>query len=133
MNRDFEFFNPTQVFFGKTAMDALPAALEMFGENVLLAYGGGSIQANGVYDQVTAALRRAGKRVPEDVSIVGYDGIAISDFLVPRLTTVRQNAQWLAERGVDVLLRNIERSARPFHEVVPFQLIHGESVARLKP
>lgn len=79
------------------------------------------------------AIYDLGKRVPEDVSIVGYDGIAISDFLVPRLTTVRQNAQWLAERGVDVLLRNIERSARPFHEVVPFQLIHGESVARLKP
>lgn len=70
MNRDFEFFNPTQVFFGKTAMDALPAALEMFGENVLLAYGGGSIQANGVYDQVTAALRRAGKRVTEFTGIM---------------------------------------------------------------
>ena len=35
------------------------------------------------------------------------------------------------ERGVDVLLRNIERKNCPVHEVVPFQLIPGESVARL--
>ncbi len=70
MNRDFEFFNPTQVFFGKTAMDSLPAALEMFGENVLLAYGGGSIKANGVYDQVMAALQQAGKRVTEFTGIM---------------------------------------------------------------
>ena len=65
MNRDFEFFNPTQVFFGRTAMDALSAALEMFGDNVLLAYGGGSIRENGVYDQVMDCLKRAGTRVTE--------------------------------------------------------------------
>lgn len=77
------------------------------------------------------ALRDLGKRVPEDISVVGYDGISMADYLVPRLATVRQNTQQMAERGVDVLLRNIERQNRPFHEVVPFQLIAGESVARL--
>lgn len=80
---------------------------------------------------VIRALRDMGRRVPEEVSVVGYDGITLSDYLVPRLTTVRQNTQHMAERGVDVLLRNIERPSRPFHEVVPFQLIGGESVARL--
>lgn len=79
------------------------------------------------------ALRDLGKRVPEDVSVMGYDGIAIADYLVPRLTTVRQNTQHIAERGVDVLLRNIERSCQPLHEVVAFQLIEGESVAHLTP
>ena len=77
------------------------------------------------------ALRDLGKRVPEDVSIVGYDGVPISDYLVPRLATVRQNTQHMAERGVDILLRGIERRGRPIHEVVPFQLIAGESVAQL--
>ena len=68
-------------------------------------------------------------RVPEDISVLGYDGIALADYSVPRLATVRQDTQRMAERGVDVLLRNIERPNRPFHEVVPFQLIPGESVA----
>lgn len=78
------------------------------------------------------ALRDRGKRVPEDISVVGYDGISIARYSVPRLTTVRQDTQRLAERGVDILLHNIERNNRPIHEVVPFQLISGESVARLE-
>ena len=77
------------------------------------------------------ALRDRGKRVPEDISVVGYDGIPMASYSVPRLSTVRQDTQRLAERGVDVLLRNIERKNCPVHEVVPFQLIPGESVARL--
>ena len=75
------------------------------------------------------ALQDLGKRVPEDISVLGYDGIALADYFVPRLATVRQDTQRMAERGVAVLLRNIERPNRPFHEVVPFQLIPGESVA----
>ena len=80
---------------------------------------------------VVRALRDRGKRVPEDISVVGYDGISMASYSVPRLATVRQDTQRLAERGVDVLLRNIERKNRPVHEVVPFQLIPGESVAKL--
>lgn len=78
------------------------------------------------------ALRDLGKRVPEDISVVGFDGISMARYSVPRLTTVRQDTQRLAERGVDVLLHNIERKNCPVHEVVPFQLIAGESVARLE-
>ena len=79
------------------------------------------------------ALRDRGRRVPEDISVVGYDGIPMASYSVPRLTTVRQDTQRLAERGVDVLLRGIERRGQaPVHEVVPFQLIPGESVARLE-
>lgn len=77
------------------------------------------------------ALRDLNKRVPEDISVVGFDGISMARYSVPRLTTVRQDTQRLAERGVDILLHNIERKNRPVHEVVPFQLIMGESVARL--
>lgn len=78
------------------------------------------------------ALRDLGKRVPEDISVVGFDGISMARYSVPRLTTVRQDTQRLAERGVDILLHNIERKNHPVHEVVPFQLIHGESVVRLE-
>ena len=77
------------------------------------------------------ALRDLGKRVPEDISVMGYDGIAIGQYSLPRLTTVRQDTQQLAERGVDALLRGIIRNSPPVHELVPFQLIEGESVARL--
>ena len=77
------------------------------------------------------ALNDLGRRVPEDISVVGYDGIVIGQYSLPRLTTVRQDTQQLAERGVDTLLRSIQRRSAPVHELVPFQLIEGESVARL--
>lgn len=77
------------------------------------------------------ALHDLGKRVPEDISVVGYDGISMGRYCVPRLTTVCQDTKRLAEQGVDILLRNIERGNRPVHEVVPFRLLEGESVSTL--
>lgn len=77
------------------------------------------------------ALRDMGKRVPEDISVVGYDGIVIGQYSLPRLTTIQQDTQQLAERGVDTLLRGIIFNGRPVHELIPFRLIQGESVACL--
>jgi len=77
------------------------------------------------------ALRDMGRRVPEDTSVVGYDGIVTGQYSLPRLTTVRQDTQQLAERGVDALLRSIQRRSPTVHELVPFHLIEGESVAQL--
>ena len=44
-------------------------------------------------------LNKLGLKVPEDISVVGYDGIVIGQYSLPRLTTVRQDTQQLAERG----------------------------------
>ncbi len=77
------------------------------------------------------ALRDMGRRVPEDISVVGYDGLVSGQYSLPRLTTVRQDTQQLAQRGVDALLRGITRNSPPVHELVPFQLIEGESVAKI--
>ena len=79
---------------------------------------------------VIRALRDLGKRVPEDISVVGYDGIPVASYCVPRLTTIRQDAQQMAERGVERLLRSIDHKCPPTHDVVPFQLVIGESVTR---
>ena len=75
------------------------------------------------------AIHDLGRRVPRDISVVGYDGIPLSRFSVPRLTTVRQDTQQLARQGVDLLLRNLQRPRPPVHGVVPFALIAGESVS----
>ena len=75
------------------------------------------------------AIRDLGRRVPEDISVVGFDGIPLARFSVPRLTTVRQDTQRLAEQGVELLLRSLQRPSAPVHGVVSFQLIPGESVA----
>ena len=63
------------------------------------------------------AIYDMGKRVPEDISIVGYDGIALSRYCVPRLTTVQQDTTQLAKKGVDLMLQRINY---PYHATLSF-------------
>lgn len=78
------------------------------------------------------ALADLGRQVPGDISVVGYDGITAGQYFLPRLTTVRQDIQQLAELGVDALLRSILRRSPSVHGLVPFHLVEGESVAQLR-
>ena len=77
------------------------------------------------------AVRDLGLRVPEDVSLIGYDGILWARYSVPRLTTVRQNTEQLAARGVSTLLKSLHYDIAPVHEIIPFQLLEQESVLAL--
>lgn len=77
------------------------------------------------------AIFDLGLRVPEDISLVGYDGIAASRYSIPRLTTIRQDTGELARQGVDALLQRIHYHYPPAHAITPFQLIEGESVLRI--
>lgn len=62
---NFTYYNPTKLYFGDEAVKNLTKALKPYGSKVLLVYGGGSIKKNGIYDDVMAALREAGKNVVE--------------------------------------------------------------------
>lgn len=62
---NFIYANPTKLYFGDEAQKHLVEALKDYGNKVLLTYGGGSIKRNGVYDDVMAALKTAGKTVIE--------------------------------------------------------------------
>lgn len=81
------------------------------------------------------AMRAAvdmGYSVPNDLSIIGFDGIDLADFSTPRLTTVQQDTQRLADLGVDTLLTAIAgKLDTPIHEAVPFNLLRRESVRKL--
>ncbi len=66
------------------------------------------------------ALNDHGLRVPQDISVSGYDGIALGRYSNPRLTTIRQNSERLAQRGAEILLNCIENGSSAVHEVVTF-------------
>ena len=74
------------------------------------------------------ALWEAGKRVPEDVSVIGLDGLMLGNYLVPQLSTVRQDFQTIALRSVAILLDAIEDGLSARHETVPFQVQCRESI-----
>ena len=78
------------------------------------------------------ALRDKGLRVPEDVSVTGFDGLRVGAYLVPKLSTVAQPAQQMGKRSVEILIACIEDGAPAVHETVPFALLERGSVAPIK-
>ncbi|MEU1477578.1 LacI family DNA-binding transcriptional regulator [Streptomyces sp. NPDC001668] len=58
---------------------------------------------------VIRALLEAGLRVPEDVSVVGFDDIPVSAYVTPPLTTVRQPFDAVAHEGLRLLVQAIEK------------------------
>lgn len=55
-------------------------------------------------------IRALGRRVPEDIAVVGFDDIVISGLMEVPLTTVRQPKDEIAQRAIEALLSQLERS-----------------------
>ena len=77
------------------------------------------------------ALKDAGKLVPEEISVIGFDGPEIGEYTIPRLSTVAQSVEQLAQKSMDLLLRSIEEGAASEHQVVPVRLLLRESVQNI--
>ncbi len=77
------------------------------------------------------AICDAGKRVPDDISVVGFDGISLSNYCIPRLTTIRQDTDRMAREGVELMLRQIHYPGEGRDVSVPFQLLERESVRKI--
>jgi len=75
------------------------------------------------------ALREAKLRIPEDVSVVGYDDLPICQFLDPPLASVRQPSQGLGQLVAQLVINAVE-NAEPFRQdmLVPAELMVRDSV-----
>ena len=65
-----------------------------------------------------AECRAAGKRVPEDISVAGFDDLDISAQIVPALTTIRVPAAEMGKRAADFLLAQIKNEDTLWHQEV---------------
>ncbi len=77
------------------------------------------------------ALREHGHTVPDDCSVIAIDGIEVSDYIDPPLTTLCQPMEKMGRRSIEILLDMIEGRAGNFHEVLPTVLRVGGSVKKL--
>ena len=75
-------------------------------------------------------LREAGRNVPRDLSIVGFDDIPEAAYFTPPLTTIRQDFTELGRRCLQILLGRIEGEKVPKRVVVEPALVVRESTAR---
>jgi uncharacterized oxidoreductases, Fe-dependent alcohol dehydrogenase family len=91
----FTYNYPVKVYFGeKAASGNLAAELAKVGQNVLLAYGGGSIKKNGVYVELLDILKEAGKTVTEFTGIMSN----------PTYSKVQEGAALAQEKNIDFIL-----------------------------
>ncbi len=67
---NFSYYNPTRLYFGDDSLKFLKDELKNYGSTVMLNYGGGSIKRNGIYDEVIAVLKEAGKKVVENPGVM---------------------------------------------------------------
>ncbi len=77
------------------------------------------------------ALKEEGIRVPEDVSVVGFDGVEAGRFFCPSITTMKQPVKEMARETTDILFGIIEGRGKHNHRICRAALVERESVKEL--
>lgn len=79
------------------------------------------------------ALHKHGLKVPEDVSIVGFDDIPTAEYMMPPLTTVRVHTEFMGRSAVDFIIERLRRGREiPKKTIIPTELILRESCKTLE-
>ena len=78
------------------------------------------------------AIHDAGRQVPEDISLVGFDGLPICNYYQPRLTTMVQQTNFMAETGFRLLDDAIRHGTAARHVLAPSELSSGGSVRNIR-
>jgi len=74
------------------------------------------------------ALRNAGKRIPEDVQVIGFDNIEMASNLKPKLTTISQDRNAIGKYAVESLMKLIKKEKlEVFHRKIDVELISRET------
>ncbi len=81
------------------------------------------------------AIKERGYRIPEDISVAGYDGVYISQILEPKLTTLKQNTEEIGRRAARKLIEQVENPKTALVEkiVIEGELLEGGSVGLVTP
>jgi LacI family transcriptional regulator len=100
-----------------------PEVTAVFTHNDVMAFG------------ALKAFSEAGRRVPDEISVVGFDNVQISQMIQPALTTVNQPKYEIGVAAVELLLRLREKPqpTAPTHRVYDVNLVERQSAARLIP
>lgn len=77
------------------------------------------------------AIFEAGKRIPEDYSVAGFDGLDISFYYQPSITTIRQPVEEMAEETIKILFDLINEKETYSHKIFSGELLIRDSTKAL--
>ncbi len=92
--KNFEFYNPTKVYFGKDEVNKVGKLVKEFGSKVLLVYGKGSIKKTGLYERVINLLEK------EEITVFELGGIDPN----PRIESIRLGGELCKKHQIDLVL-----------------------------
>jgi DNA-binding LacI/PurR family transcriptional regulator len=72
-------------------------------------------------------LTALGLRVPDDMSVAGFDGITVGEWITPNLATIVQPAEEMGGQALHHLLERVNGQASALHLTLPYRLRSGES------
>lgn len=110
----------------KAATKLLQQSLEDLPTAVYIAYDDGACSAMTMFE-------KQGFRIPEDLSIVGFDNLKVTGFTSPALTTIEQDRESIGQMACDTLIKLIEDNTigRPCEIRIPTKLIVRNSCTRI--
>lgn len=80
---------------------------------------------------IISGLRKKGVRVPEDVSVAGYDDVSVAAIQETPLTTIRQNGEMLCEKSLDMLFDIMDGKDIPMNpQLLPVEPIWRDSTEK---
>jgi LacI family transcriptional regulator len=101
----------------RTALEAHPHVTAIFAANDIMAFG------------AVRAIHESGRRIPEDISLIGFDNLELSAVIHPPLTTIHQPKYETGKEAVEILLRLSAKDSdrKPEHRVLGVELIERQS------
>ncbi|QHA91349.1 LacI family DNA-binding transcriptional regulator [Bacillus sp. N1-1] len=99
-------------------LNTLPETSAIFCASDLMAFG------------VMRAAKRVGRKVPEELSIIGYDNIILSSYVTPSLTTISQDMFQIGYSAAELLIDLLEGGNPPRSKIVSHELVVRESTCQ---
>jgi DNA-binding LacI/PurR family transcriptional regulator len=102
---------------GRQVLTEYPQITAVFAGNDAMAFG------------AIRAFTEAGRRIPDDISVIGFDNIELAGIVNPPLTTIHQPKYEIGEAAVEILLRQADRREHhaPEHRIFPVHLVERQS------
>lgn len=108
---------------GKLIVEQYPEITAIFATADMVAFG------------VIRGIKEAGKEVPDDISVIGFDDISLAHMFLPPLTTIKQKISYKGEIAARMLIEQIRikqgKETNPMNSVIPLELVERKTVRKL--
>lgn len=121
--RDANLYNPNDIFYIESANNKYEEGEKIGSQLSELAYDAIFASSDLIAVGIIRQLANHGKKIPDDVSIVGYDNVPLAELIIPSLTTVMQPTEDACRRMVEYLFPDDDNKSDEWPTLQPYMII----------